>query len=289
MEEPMSASRSAPSVRPRPPIFRALGADEPPAEVIIDGRTFARIEIFKHDSWAATALYSDDRGKRVVCKFNRSQPAIGIGLIWLGRRLAHRENRALERLRDLPNVPLPCGRVRVNGRDVPTAAARVFVPGHPLAAGEHVCDDFFPELLDLLAVMHRRGIAYVDLHKRENILVGDDGRPYLIDFQISFDATHPRVRWLPGIRGVFEMLCRSDLYHLAKHVKRHRPDQSLPGLTDLRPWWIDAHRAAAAPFRELRRRLLVAVKVRSGKGRAVTEHAPEDAVRRERDGRRHAA
>lgn len=286
---PMPALRPDRSVRPRPPIFRALGADEPPVEIGIDGRGFTRIEIFKHDSWAATALYADDRGERVVCKFNRVQPALGVGLGWLGRRLALRERRALERLRDLPNIPEPYGPVRVNGRELPNAAARAFVAGHPLAAGEEVDDDFFPELLDLLTAMHRRGIAYVDLHKRENILVGDDGRPYLIDFQISFDATHPRVRWLPGINGVFEMLCRSDLYHLAKHVKRHRPDQYLPGLVGARPWWIDAHRAAAMPFRELRRRLLVALQVRSGKGRAISEHAPEDAVRRERDGIRPAA
>ena len=255
----------------------------------IDGRLFARIEVFKHDSWAATALYADDRGERIVCKLNRMQPALGVGLGWLGRRLATREMRALERLRDLPNVPVPCGPVRVNGRELPNAAARAFVSGHPLAGNEHVGDDFFPELLDLLTAMHRRGIAYVDLHKRENILVGDDGRPHLIDFQISFDVTNPRVRWLPGIREVFEMLCQSDLYHLTKHVTRHRPDQRLPGLTEARPWWIDAHRAAAMPFRELRRRLLVAVQVRSGKGRALSEHAPEDAVRRERDSSRRAA
>jgi hypothetical protein len=85
------------------------------------------------------------------------------------------------------------------------------------------------------------------------------------------------------------VLCRSDLYHLAKHVQRHRPDQRLPGLASSRPWWIEAHRSVAAPFRELRRRLLVALRVRSGLGRAATEHAPEDAVRRERDGSRRAA
>jgi hypothetical protein len=179
--------------------------------------------------------------------------------------------------------------VRAGGRELHHCAARAFIPGHPLAAGERVGDRFFPAILDLLTAMHRRGIAYVDLHKRENILVGDDGQPYLIDFQISFDATHPRLRWLPGIGRVFDLLCRSDLYHLAKHVKRHRPDQELPDLGDSRPWWIDVHRAAAAPLREFRRRLLVAARVRSGKGRAATEHLPEDAVRRERDAGRRAA
>jgi hypothetical protein len=137
--------------------------------------------------------------------------------------------------------------------------------------------------------MHRRGIAYVDLHKRENILVGDDGRPYLIDFQIGFDSANRRVQWVPGLRAVFAVLCRSDLYHLSKHIARHRPGQQVAGLDDARPWWIDLHRSFAAPFREFRRRLLVALRIRSGLGRATTEHAPEDAVRREREAARRAA
>ena len=74
-----------------------------------------------------------------------------------------------------------------------------------------------------LREMHVRGIAYVDLHKRENVIVGDDGRPYLVDFQISFDVTHPRLRWVPGARAVFDQLCVGDLYHLEKHVRRADP------------------------------------------------------------------
>lgn len=268
-------------VRSRPPLFRALGADDPPAEVTIDGRPVRRIDIFKHDSWAATALYADPAGRGVVCKFNRTQPALGAGMGWLGRRLAARETRILDRLRDLPGVPNPCGPVRIGGRVLSNAAARVFIPGHPLARDERVNDDFFPLLETTLQALHARGIAYVDLHKRENIIVGDDGRPYLIDFQIGFDATHPRVRWIPGVRSVFELLCRSDRYHLGKHAARHRPDLYGIETSYPRPWWIDLHRTLAVPFRELRRRSLVAAGVRSGKGRVTTEHAPEDAVRRE--------
>jgi hypothetical protein len=35
----------------------------------------------------------------------------------------------------------------------------------------------------------------------------------------------------------------------------------------------------AVPFRNLRRRLLVVLGIRKGRGRAETEHFPEDAVR----------
>jgi hypothetical protein len=265
--------------RPRPPLFRALGAAEPPAEVVVDGRRYERIEIFKHDSWAATALYGGAAG-RIVCKFNRTQPVAGIPMNWLGRRLAEREHRALSRLGDLPQIPSPLGPVFVNGGRLRNAVAREYIAGHPLGKDEPVARDFFSSLRRALRDMHVRGIAYVDLHKRENIVVGDDGRPYLVDFQISFDATHPRLRRLPGIRTVFDQLCVGDLYHLEKHIRRAAASAgtySPPAI----PAWLQVHRVFAVPFRQLRRRLLVARGIRTGRGAVASEVFAEDAVRRE--------
>src|SRR5437763_1560384 len=138
---------------------------------------------------------------------------------------ARREAALLRRLAGLPNVPRWSGHVRVNGRPLPHAVAHDFIPGHPLGDRERVRDDFFPTLRALLAAMHRRGVAYVDLHKRENILVGDDGQPYLIDFQIGL----ARPGWWPAnheaVEAVLRLAQANDVYHLAKHVARCRPDQ----------------------------------------------------------------
>jgi hypothetical protein len=272
----MTAERTA---RPRPPMFRALGAAEPPDEVVVDGRTYQRIELFKHDSWAATALYRGVSGS-IVCKFNRTQPVMGIPMRWLGRRLAEREHRALSRLADLPQIPAPLGAVYANGVRLRNAVARSFIAGHPLGKDERVRGDFFPSLRRALREMHVRGIAYVDLHKRENVIVGEDGRPYLVDFQISFDVTHPRLRWVPGVRAAFDQLCVGDLYHLEKHVRRSNPlasDDTPPAI----PAWLQVHRVFAVPFRQLRRRLLVARGIRTGRGSVASEVFAEDAVRRE--------
>jgi hypothetical protein len=274
---------AGPPIRPRPALLRALGADDPPAGVEVGGRALRRVEILKHDSWAATALYEGPSG-RVVCKFNRRQPVLGLPAAWLGRLLARHEARLLSLLADLPNVPDACGLVKAEGRALPNAVAHVYVPGHPLQSREQVGDAFFPRLRGLLGEVHRRGIAYVDLHKRENILVGDDGEPYLIDFQIG---VAPTARWLRAsevVRSLLRLLQRSDEYHLLKHVARNRPDQLAAlarGLQGRIPWWIRAHRLVAVPFRQLRRRLLVGLGVRRGKGAAASEHFPEDAVRRE--------
>lgn len=272
----MGADRAA---RPRPPLFRALGADDPPAEVTVAGRAFTREDIYKHDSWAATAVYADASGERIVCKFNRVQSVCGVPMRWLGNRLAAREERALTRLADLPLFPRAMGPVYANGKLVRNAVARSFIAGHPLASDERVGPNFFTELKASLVAMHERGIAYVDLHKRENVIVGDDGHPYLVDFQICFDVTHPRVKWIYGARWTFEQLCLADLYHLGKHVRRSDP--LAPVTTPEIPAWIRVHRLIAVPWRQLRRRFLVARGIRVGRGAASSEVFAEDAIRRE--------
>lgn len=273
------------AVRPRPRLFRALGHDEPPDRIEIDGTGYRRLKIFKHDSYAATALYAGP-AEKIVCKFNRQESILGVPMKWLGRILARREAGVLLSLADLPGIPRACGEVRSGNMPLPHAAAHAYIEGHPLGRHERVGDDFFPQARAILSSIHRRNIAYVDLHKRENIIVGDDGRPWLIDFQIHFALPG----WWPGnslpVRALLRILQRSDDYHLLKHVIRLRPDTLSPAERDidrLRPWWIRGWRCLSIPFQYLRRRLLVAVGVRSGRGRAETEHNPEEAVRLERD------
>jgi len=59
----------------------------------------------------------------------------------------------------------------------------------------------------------------VDTNKRENILLGEDGHPWLIDFQISFQVRGGErgnffARWL------FRRFVRGDWYHFYKHKTR---------------------------------------------------------------------
>lgn len=269
-----SAPAVAPSTygRARPPLLRALGAADPPAEVEVDGRPYWRCDVFKHDSWAATALYVGPDHRRIICKFNRQQSVLGLPMKWLGRRLASREAGFLALMADHPLVPNSCGPVLVDGRPARHAVAHEFVEGRPLRRGDLLPDRFLDELQELLTELHARGAAYVDLHKRENILVGDDGRPRLIDFQISVRL--PRV-W--PLSGVLRVLQQCDRYHLSKHVRHLTSGDASSGAGDrvARPLWIRLHRSLAVPFRKLRRRFLVLLGVRTGDGKARTEVAPE--------------
>ena len=258
----------------RPRALRALGKNEPPLLVSVDGQVFEREHIFKHDSWAATAVYVAQGGRRVVCKFNR-QAAIGlIPMGWLGRFLARREKYFLSELAGVRGIPQVYETVQVNGQSLPNAVAHDFIPGKPLSISDQLRPDFFEHVEELLNVLHARGIAYIDLHKQENVLVGDDGLPYLIDFQVSVKLPKTAV-----CQPLFRALRDCDCYHLDKHRWIHRlPPAS--GKSWPRPFWLQLHRQIGVPLRTLRRRLLVLLGVRRGKGSATTEVAPEVGLRR---------
>jgi hypothetical protein len=261
--------------RDRPATFKALGRRAVPETIDIDGQTATFVELYKHDSWAATARYTLADGDAIICKFNRRQSLLGLPMGWLGRTLARRERHALDALAGVPGIPETFARVRVDGELWRNAIARRFVAGHPLQSGERFDAKFLMDLRILLEALHSRGIAFVDLHKRENILVGDDGRPHLVDFQIHFDGRSLPWRWVPGSRLLFRVLAESDRYHLGKHAVKHGGASAPP-----RPVWIRLHRMIAVPFRELRRKLLVLVGIRTGKGRVESEAFVEDGLRR---------
>ncbi len=210
------------------------------------------MKTFKHDFFAATGLYRGPDGLAVL-KLGRRGGFLGFPLAWIGEFLASREAAMYRRVQHLPNVPRYIGRVGANG------FLHAYVPGRPLRRDDVPPDGFFPELESLLAQLHARDIAYVDLNKRENILLGDDGRPYLIDFQISVYLPRRGVGRLPPLRWLLARFQHADEYHCLKHKRRARPDQLTDeqrrNATRISPW-IALHRFVARPLTQLRRRVL---------------------------------
>lgn len=235
-----------------PPALTALGRQALPPRIEIAGRSYAQRRVFKNDFFAVTAAYEGVADK-VILKVHRRASFGLVPLCWLGRLLRAHECAAFERLRDAEGVP------RLIGTWGPTGLIREFVEGHPLARGECVPDDFHARLRSLIDVVHQRDMAYVDLEKCENVLVGDNGRPYLFDFQISW--YFPR-RWggeLWPVRIFREWLQAADRYHLVKLQRRTRPDQlsaEQVAASYRKPWYVHVHRFVTWPFTWCRRRVL---------------------------------
>jgi RIO-like serine/threonine protein kinase len=201
---------------------------------------------------------------------------------WLGRRLAARESGFMERLAGIEGIPRSLGPISRDGKVLDHAVSREWIPGHALVPAERVDAAFFPTFRRLLAAVHARDVAHVDLHKRENILVDEHGRPWLIDFQISLALPQKDRFAAMLLRGMLRVFQRCDEYHILKHEMNHRPDDAAATWAEIqrcRPWWIRAHRCVAVPFRRVRRGLLVALGIRSSGGQASSEAFPEIAHR----------
>jgi RIO-like serine/threonine protein kinase len=129
---------------------------------------------------------------------------------WLARRLLARERRALAALAGVAGVPAE----RDDGSPAPRdALVRTWVEGQPLSRAASLPCDFFDRLDELVLALHARGVCHNDLHKESNVIVGQDGRPWLIDFQLA--SVHPR-----GGRA-FETRRQEDLRHAEKHRRRY--------------------------------------------------------------------
>jgi len=232
--------------------LRALGRKDLPERIDLEGRELVLQKLFKHTAFAAVGLYCDS-ARQVVLKCHRAAPVLGLPLAWLGELMARYEAAVLRQVQDIRGVPRLVG---MHGR---TGLIHEYVPGEPLTRHSEVDMQFCRELFLLVRRIHDRGVAYVDLEKAENVLVGEDGLPYLIDFQVAF---HVPERFLGGtfpMRWLRRRLQRADIYHARKHLRRLKRDElSARQRNRLRrkPWSVTLGTSIGTPFKKLRRWIL---------------------------------
>jgi hypothetical protein len=245
-----------------PPWLKALGREEPPAEIELASGRYTIERIFKHDFFAMTALYRGESG-RVVLKMGRVASIFGLPLSWIGRLHVWHESRIFEQLQHLDVVP------EFTGRHGKYGLTHAFIEGQDLQKGMEVPDDFFGLLWAGLSEIHALDMAFVDLEKLENVLAGTDGRPYLFDFQISW--SWPR-RWggdLWPLSWIRKRLQIADRYHYLKLHRRVRPDLMDPTdfrASSVRPFYVRLYTGMTRPLTMIRRRLLNRIDPESKRG-----------------------
>lgn len=96
----------------------------------------------------------------------------------LGRWLTRHEQKVYQALEGIDLVPRLLGPVDAY------AFAMEYRPGRLLSRSlrQELPADFLSELERGLLEMHQQGIVHLDLSHRSNILLGEDGRPVLLDF-----------------------------------------------------------------------------------------------------------
>ncbi len=122
----------------------------------------------------------------------------------LARLFAWREARALRRLAGLDGIPQL---IAYDGRTL----YRSFIPGRMVFGTRPRDPAFYKACKALLRQVHRRGVTHNDAAKRVNWVIRPDGRPALLDFQLS-------LTWRR--RGkLFRVFAYEDLRHVVKHKR----------------------------------------------------------------------
>ncbi len=238
--------------------FYACGNEPLPGRIrCLDGE-YTLDRILKHDFMAATAVYravdpQAGRPGKLVYKLNRRMHFCLVPLGWLGRLVTHNEIRNLRRCEGIREVPQVLARLH------PNVYVCEYIEGKNLGEKPDLPDDYFENVLAAVRRIHARNLIHFDLHKPGNLLVGDDGRPHIIDFQISM---HFGDRLLLSRRlssAVRRRLQAYDIYHVCKHKRRLQPHLLTEDETRLsrnRSLPLRMHRALANPLRRVRRACL---------------------------------
>ncbi len=198
-----------------------MGNPTYPTEVSIDGRTYVFERILHDHFYSVNVLYRNVEGGRQVLKLSDFRMFFGVLLRPFAGWMSRHEYRIYAALTDIPGIPALGPRL---GR---CGYFHAYIEGKTLAdchSQSEIPDDFFDRLAKIYRAIHERGIVHLDSDKRSNILLADDGAPYVIDFQVALwllPNNRPTSRWR---QKMFDRLVRSDVYHVYKHKSRLRRD-----------------------------------------------------------------
>lgn len=163
-------------------------------------------KLLKKDIFGQVSLIRSEAGP-LVRRDTRTAPLV---IRWIARHLLAREARALAVLEELDGVP-------TLERTDRSTLDRSWIDGVPMQEGRPTDIDYFRAASRVVRGMHRLGIVHNDLAKEPNFLLTSDGKPAIIDFQLS---------WFTSKRGrVFRALAREDIRHLLKHKRTYCPER----------------------------------------------------------------
>jgi predicted Ser/Thr protein kinase len=174
-------------------LSRDLAGESAPAELerLLSDLDCARFHLLGKGYQASVYSCESPNGTLVVKKAHDSLLLGKAGLLAIKR-----EQRVYEKLRHIEGVPRSYG--LIDGQYL----VLQHVEGKSLRDAESSLSDrtrFYDDLRATIEAIHRAGVAHGDLKRKDNILVGPEERPYVIDFGIARleeDGTSWWSRWL---------------------------------------------------------------------------------------------
>ena len=83
-------------------------------------------------------------------------------------------------------------------------------------------ETFFYDLRQLIEKVHARGLAHCDLKRAPNILIGDNGKPYIVDWSAAVSKSE--FRFFP-FNTIYRRFLEDDFNAVTKIKLTHIPDE----------------------------------------------------------------
>jgi len=174
--------------------------------------TKGKSTVFSTGRWSNADLsqFQKEQTTWVVKDFSPCSPMIR--RTW-GRFMVKRELRALLILKGIEGIPAEPFLLDVN------ALCYRFQPGTTLmdTPSEKINDNFFFEFEAAVQKMHQRGMVHLDIRNQRNVLVTDQGKPVILDFQSSL-----RLEKTP--RFLHEIMKETDFSGVYKNWYKKKPE-----------------------------------------------------------------
>jgi serine/threonine protein kinase len=135
---------------------------------LIKGSPFGKPDLNRVEVGGHPLMVKDVQGKNLFFRWT------------LGLWLIRKEWKIYSRLIGVKGIPQAVERIDR------FAFAMEYIPGRPIERGEVLPPSFFSSLEGLLRKVHSKGVVHLDLRHKGNILVAEEGDPFLIDFNSSF-------------------------------------------------------------------------------------------------------
>lgn len=181
----------------------------------------SRCEILREPSSTRPTLWVvEENGSKAIVKDFSANGFLFRNIV--GRFLIWREKKAYRRLRGVKGIPryyhviggLAIVLEEISGRTIEGLESE-----NPLG------EDFFKELQELVEVFHERGLAHCDLKRAPNILIGDDTKPYIVDWSSS--VSEREFKFFP-LNVIYSRFLTDDFNAITKIKLRHILDKVGP-------------------------------------------------------------
>lgn len=153
-----------------------------------------------------------------------------------GRLFISREMKALDHLQNIEGI---ARQGYLLGR---YTMAYPYVHGTPLSSlkknRKKLPSSFFRQMEKMIWEMHRQDMVHLDLRNLGNILCGDDGRPYFLDFQSSLRLSAVPRKLQPLLRGADLSAVYKSWLALCEEPLPSQKQRFLEGFNKIRKLWI---------------------------------------------------